>query len=69
MILKDDFQIMKLNIEANMLRIEQLMAEEGIEHQFIKGKWCSVNKANVELRQRLKLLRKDTIKFEKMLME
>lgn len=68
--MKDDFQIMKLNIEANILRIQQLLDKENIEKQFIKKQYWNVNnRENVELRQRLKMLRKDTVKFEKILME
>lgn len=59
------FKILKLNIEANMLRIEQLLNTEGIEKQFKEDKWYSINGDNVELRQRLKLLRKDTLKMER----
>lgn len=66
--MKNNFQIMKVNIEANMLRIQQLLNQEEIEKQFLPDRWCSVNRDNVELRQRLKLLRKDTLKLEKMLM-
>lgn len=70
MTLKDNFQIMKLNIEANILRIQQLLDKENIEKQFIKEQYWNVNnRENVELRQRLKMLRKDTVKFEKMLVE
>lgn len=61
---------MKLNIEANILRIQQLLDKENIEKQFIKKQYWNVNnRENVELRQRLKMLRKDTVKFEKILME
>ena len=69
MIVKNNFQIMKLNIEANMLRIQQLLNQEGIEKQFIEGFYYSVNRENAELRQRLQLLRKDSIKLEKILKE
>ena len=65
--MQGDFQIMKLNIEANMLRIEQLLTEPDIQEQFKKDAWCSVNRSNAELRQRLKLLRKDTLKLEKLI--
>ena len=60
---------MKLNIEANMLRIQQLLNQEGIENQFVKDRWGYpvVNRNNVELRQRLHMLRKDSIKLEKSL--
>lgn len=65
--MKDNFQIMKLNIEANMLRIQQLLNQEGIEKQFLPDRWCSINRDNAELRQRIHLLRKDSLKLEKIL--
>lgn len=65
--MKNNFQIMKLNIEANMLRIQQLLNQEGIENQFNEGFYYSINRENVELRQRLHMLRKDSIKLEKSL--
>lgn len=66
--MKDDFQIMKLNIEANMLRIEQLLQCEGIENQYVDEKyWRIQNRKNSELRQRLKILRKDALLLEKSL--
>lgn len=66
--MKNNFQIIKLSIEGNLARIEQLMNVEGIDKQYINGGyWTTVNKDNVELRQRLKLLRKETLKLEKML--
>ena len=58
---------MKLNVEANMLRIQQLLNQEGIEKQFRQDLWCSSNRDNAELRQRLQMLRKDTLKLEKIL--
>lgn len=58
---------MKLNVEANMLRIQQLLSQEGIEEQFLPDSWYSVNRNNAELRQRLQMLRKDTLKLEKIL--
>lgn len=64
--MKNNFQIMKLNLEANILRIQQLLEMDNIEQQFIKDRWCSVNKPNVELRQRLKMLRKDSIELERL---
>ena len=70
MIVKNNFQIMKLNIEANMLRIQQLLNQKDIEKQFIEGStWVANNRENAELRQRLQLLRKDSIKLEKILKE
>lgn len=60
-----NFEVMSLNIQANIKRIEQLLAMEGIEKKFIQDRWYSSNKANVELRQRLKMLRKDTLALEK----
>lgn len=65
--MKGNFQILRINVEANMLRVQQLLNQGGIEKQFLLDKWKSVNKDNVELRQRLKLLRKDMLKLEKML--
>lgn len=63
----NDFEIMKLNVEANMLRIQQLLEQENIENKVMEGRWCTINRENTELRQRLKMLRKDTIKLEKIL--
>ena len=68
-ILKDniqDFQVMKLNVEANMLRIQQLLGQEDIQKQFKEDRWYSCNKDNVELRARLKALRKDTLRLERL---
>lgn len=68
MILKNNFQIIKLSMEGNLARIEQLMNMEGIDKEYVDGGyWRTINKDNVELRQRLKLLRKETLKLEKML--
>lgn len=63
----NDFEIMKLNVEANMLRIQQLLEQENIENKVMEGRWYAINRENTELRQRLKMLRKDTIKLEKIL--
>lgn len=65
--MKDNFQILKLNIQANMLRIDQLLSTEGVENMYLEEGWYSVNKDNTELRQRMKLLRKDTLKLERVL--
>ena len=56
---------LKLNIRANMVRINELLELQGIEEQFKHEGWYGINKENVELRQRMKILRKDTINFEK----
>lgn len=61
----NSFEVLSFNLQANMQRIEQLLNTEGIENQFIKDKWLSLNKNNVELRQRLKLLRKEALLLEK----
>ena len=63
----NDFKIMKLNVEANMLRIQQLLEQENIENKTIDDLWYRQNRENVELRQRLRMLRKDTVKLEKIL--
>ena len=63
-----DLKILKMNVESNVLRICQLLNTEGIEEQFKKEGWYSVNKDNVELRQRLKMLRKETLQLEKILL-
>lgn len=65
--MKNNFQIMKLNVEANMLRIQQLLKAEGIENQFQPEGWYVVNRENAELRQRLHMLRKDVIALQKIL--
>lgn len=62
---RENLEILKLNITANMMRINQLLNEDDIDNQFKKDTWYGVNKANAELRQRLHLLRKDTVKLEK----
>lgn len=64
--MKTDFEIMKKNIEANMLRIQQLLEQEGIENKFNEGFYYSVNRNNTELRNRLKMLRKDSLTLEKL---
>lgn len=64
--MKDIFKIMKLNIEANMLRIQELLNTPAIEKQFKEGHWYAVNKDNAELRQRLKMLKKDSLRLEKL---
>ena len=63
-----DLKILKMNVESNVLRICQLLNTEGIEEQLKKEGWYSVNKDNVELRQRLKMLRKETLQLEKILL-
>lgn len=60
-----DFEILKKNIEGNMGRIQQLLDKEGIEKKYKDGYWYSSNRENAELRQRLKMLRKDSILLEK----
>ena len=64
--MKTDFEIMKKNIEANLLRIQQLLEQEGIENKFNEGFYYSVNRNNTELRNRLKMLRKDSLTLEKL---
>lgn len=64
--MKDNFQVMRLNIEANMLRIQELLNTPAIEKQFKEGHWYAVNRDNAELRQRLKMLRKDSLRLEKL---
>lgn len=63
-------EILKMNIEANMLRIEELMKIEGVFHKTRKDSWGIMpNRNNIELRQRMKLLRKDTLKMEELMKE
>lgn len=61
------FEIMRLNLEANTARILELLATENIDKQFNPAGWYCVNKDNAELRQRMRLLRKDTLKLDKIL--
>lgn len=62
---KNSFEIMKMNIVANMLRVQQLLEET--DKIFVDDYYYSINKERAELKQRMKLLRKDTLQIEKIL--
>lgn len=66
---KGEFMIIKANVHANLLRVLQLIEDEGNLYPTKESPWGypMTNKNNVELRQRMKLLRKDMIQFEKMM--
>lgn len=61
-----EFKVLTKSIEANCLRICQLLEKENIQNTEELNYWGTPNKDNVELRQRMKLLRKDTLKIEKL---
>ena len=66
---KGEFMIIKANVHANLLRVLQLIEDEGNLYTTKESQWGHRvrNNNNVELRQRMKLLRKDMVQLEKMM--
>lgn len=64
-----EFEVVSKSIQANSIRICQLLERERIQHKFEEKGWYAPNKDNVELRQRMKLLRKDTLLLERLITE
>lgn len=64
---QSDIEVMKATIKANITRINQLLDKEEIENRTQIGSfgYSVINRNNVEIRQRMKLLRKEMILFEK----
>lgn len=57
-------------VSAQCKRVLELLETENIEYMEITKdgeRWSSVNQNNTELRQRLKMLRKDTLLLERKL--
>lgn len=57
-----------LSIKANMMMVSDFLEDGGSHNKLNSCKWWSVNRKNTELRQRMKLLRKDMIKLEKLML-
>lgn len=61
-------KFLKDSIKANMSIIYDLLNTPMIEQKQINGlHYPMINKNNVELRQRIKLLRKETLQLEKLI--
>lgn len=63
---KKSNSILELNLRANCLRIVEILDQYTLDdlNTPING-WGTLPKENIELRQRMALLRKDSIKAEK----
>ena len=64
-----EFEVLAKSIQASCLRLNLLLDRDKIQHQFKKSGWYILNKDNVELRQRLKMLRKETLLLEKLIVK
>lgn len=61
-----DSEILILNIQGNIARVQMLLQKPLIMNKEVSGlHYDVVNKDNVELRQRIKLLRKELLQLEK----
>lgn len=64
-----EFEVLAKSIQASCLRLNLLLDRDRIQHQFEESGWYLPNKDNVELRQRLKMLRKETLLLEKLIVK